>query len=55
MNDSHPAQPIPADCETRNGIRLLPVQPNAAPVTPELVPELREQSELQKLIDKLTP
>jgi hypothetical protein len=37
-----PAQPVAA---SRNGIRLFPVRPEAAPVTPELIKELLEETD----------
>lgn len=37
-----PQQPI---ASTRNGIRLFPVRADAAPVTPELIRELLEETD----------
>lgn len=36
-------RPASAARETRNGIALLPVRPDAVPVTPELVNQLRDE------------
>lgn len=36
-------QPQKSALETRNGIPLLPVPPEAKPVTPELVNQLRDE------------
>lgn len=36
-------RPPTARGETRNGIPLLPVRPDALPVTPELVNQLRDE------------
>jgi hypothetical protein len=38
-------EPTNADSKTRNGIALLPVQPDAVPVTPETVKELQDAVE----------
>ena len=36
-------RPLPSTQETRNGIALLPVRPDAGPVTSELVSRLRDE------------
>lgn len=36
-------RPVPTAGKVRNGIPLLPVQPNASPVTSELVRQLLEE------------
>ena len=36
-------RPAPAQGQTRNGVPLLPISPNATPVTPELVNQLRDE------------